>query len=90
MDDDDEDDSQVGSPSPPYEGVIIEEPEKQLESRGGVNGGDDINGNETTEINTNMNDEVNSLEKASFTHLLKLFHIFIAPIYFLQSFICII
>lgn len=35
--DEDEDDksSQVGSPSPPYEGVITEEPEKQLESQGG-------------------------------------------------------
>lgn len=25
----------VGSPSPPYEGVIKEDPEKQLESKGG-------------------------------------------------------
>jgi hypothetical protein len=25
----------IGSPSPPYEGVIKEEPEKQLESKGG-------------------------------------------------------
>lgn len=30
-----EDNGDVGSPSPPYEGVIKEEPEKQLESKGG-------------------------------------------------------
>lgn len=31
----DEDESHVGSPSPPYEGIIREEAEKQLESNGG-------------------------------------------------------
>ena len=31
----DEYEGHVGSPSPPYEGVIKEEPEKQLESKGG-------------------------------------------------------
>lgn len=31
----DDDDSHVGSPSPPFEGVITEEAEKQLESQGG-------------------------------------------------------
>lgn len=36
MDDEYEpDNGDVGSPSPPYEGVIKEEPEKQLESNGG-------------------------------------------------------
>lgn len=48
----DEDDDQVGSPSPPYEGVIIEEPEKQLESRG------DSNGNPTTNDESDQIDEV--------------------------------
>lgn len=36
-----DEDSHVGSPSPPYEGIITEEAEKQLESKGGdfsVNG----------------------------------------------------
>lgn len=32
---DDEEDNEVGSPSPPYEGVIREEAEKQLESNVG-------------------------------------------------------
>lgn len=38
IDENEEDDdvnSHVGSPSPPYEGVITEEAEKQLESQGG-------------------------------------------------------
>lgn len=37
MDDDDDEamDGDVGSPSPPFEGIIREEPEKQLESQGG-------------------------------------------------------
>lgn len=32
---DDEEEGDVGSPSPPFEGVIKEEAEKQLESQGG-------------------------------------------------------
>lgn len=32
---DDDENSHVGSPSPPYEGIITEEAEKQLESQGG-------------------------------------------------------
>lgn len=32
---DDEEDNEVGSPSPPYEGIIREEAEKQLESNVG-------------------------------------------------------
>lgn len=39
MEDDDDDDENVngdiGSPSPPFEGIIKEEAEKQLESQGG-------------------------------------------------------
>lgn len=49
-----EDDSNVGSPSPPFEGVITEEPEKQLESQGGEFDG-------TGEV-----DEVNNLHKKSY------------------------
>lgn len=39
-----EDDSHVGSPSPPFEGVITEEAEKQLESKGGDFGLTELNG----------------------------------------------
>lgn len=39
-------DSQIGSPSPPYEGIITEEPEKQLESTGGDFGTGEMNGND--------------------------------------------
>lgn len=51
--DEEMEDDEVGSPSPPYEGVIIEEPEKQLESRGGDN-----NGNQTTDDIDQNDDEV--------------------------------
>lgn len=40
----DEEDSHVGSPSPPFEGVITEEAEKQLESKGGDFDMKDLNG----------------------------------------------
>jgi hypothetical protein len=45
-----EDDSHIGSPSPPYEGVITEEPEKQLESQGGDFDVKHLNG-EVDEVN---------------------------------------
>jgi hypothetical protein len=35
MEDEDEEENDIGSPSPPFEGLIREEPEKQLESQGG-------------------------------------------------------
>lgn len=40
-----DEDSQVGSPSPPFEGVITEEAEKQLESQGGEFDMKEMNGN---------------------------------------------
>lgn len=42
--DEDDKSSQVGSPSPPFEGIITEEPEKQLESQGGDFDVAEING----------------------------------------------
>lgn len=48
----DEDDSHVGSPSPPFEGIITEEPEKQLESKGGGFEMKDLNG-DVDEVNIN-------------------------------------
>lgn len=35
MEDDDNNDSNIGSPSPPFEGIIKEEADNQLESQGG-------------------------------------------------------
>lgn len=50
----DEDDSHVGSPSPPFEGVITEEAEKQLESKGGDFNDKEING-DVDEVNMTNN-----------------------------------
>lgn len=57
----DEDDSHVGSPSPPFEGVITEEAEKQLESKGGDFNVSEING-DVDEVNMTNNHE-NSSDK---------------------------
>jgi hypothetical protein len=48
----DEEDSHVGSPSPPFEGLITEEAEKQLESKGGGFDMKDLNG-DINEVNMN-------------------------------------
>jgi hypothetical protein len=52
--DDDEEENDVGSPSPPFEGIIHEEPEKQNESQGGdfENRNDNVNrGEPEKEVN---------------------------------------
>jgi hypothetical protein len=49
----DEEDSHVGSPSPPFEGLIHEEAEKQLESKGGDFDMAGING-DVDEVNIKM------------------------------------
>lgn len=49
----DEDESHVGSPSPPFEGVITEEAEKQLESKGGAFDAPDLSG-EDDEVNITL------------------------------------
>lgn len=41
----DDDDKSIGSPSPPFEGIITEEAEKQLESKGGKFDMKEMNGN---------------------------------------------
>lgn len=51
----DEDDSHVGSPSPPFEGIITEEAEKQLESKGGGFDMKELNG-DIDEVNMKSHD----------------------------------
>ena len=59
MEEDDEemDENDIGSPSPPFEGIVHEEPEKQNESQGREfeNARDEENG----EINEPYQEEVN-------------------------------
>lgn len=50
-DDNDKESSHIGSPSPPYVGIITEEPEKQLESQGGE-----------FDSNSGVSDEVNFIK----------------------------
>jgi hypothetical protein len=53
-----DEDSHVGSPSPPFEGIIHEEAEKQLESKGGDFDMTEISGDIDEVIITNKQIEI--------------------------------